>query len=381
MFAKSGIKNASTNSKVFKTFKLTNFFVSSLGLISTGIGFVCLGLRIPPIILQHKNNIEMFAAKLVLPTRDFSKSVPKETKDQLKNISFEDPKIPEVSESASMIESQQLNDNVEENHPSDEKTYKIIESQLGASGRKYNNFYVKKDTDMDINIENELVLRPDVNIKKDGSPQVLIYHTHTTESYMKKDQGFYYESFYPRSTDNNFNVTQVGNAITEKLQSEGIGVIHDITMHDNPSYNGSYSRSQKTIEKNLNEHPSIQVTIDIHRDSLGGNDTGKIKPTFKVGNKKAAQIMIMAGCDEDGSLEFPGWEYNLRLALRLQNEAETMYPGMTRPMYFGAVKYNMNMTHGSLLIEVGSDANTLDEAKYTGSLLGEVLSKVFSDLS
>lgn len=381
MFAKSGIKNVSTNNKVFKTFKLTNFFVSSLGLISTGIGFLCLGLRIPPIISQHKNCIEMFTAKLVFPTHNYSTSIPKKTKDPSKNITFEDPKIPEVSQPTATVEPQQSDDDLEENHPSDEKTYKIIESQLGASGKKHNNFYVKKDTNIDINIENELALRPDVNIKKDGSPQVLIYHTHTTESYMKKDQGFYYESFYPRSTDNNFNVTQVGNAITEKLQSNGIGVIHDITTHDNPSYNGSYGRSQKTIEKNLNAYPSIQVTIDIHRDSLGGNDTGKIKPTFKVGNKKAAQIMIMAGCDEDGSLEFPGWEYNLRLALRLQNEAETMYPGMTRPMYFGAVKYNMNMTHGSLLIEVGSDANTLDEAKYTGSLLGDVLSKVLSDLS
>lgn len=379
MTLKKGITNLSTNSTIPKTKKnrskkISNFIISLLGLLSATVGTICLGTKVPGLMAKHKNEVQLFAAGLVFPNPNHSTSTPNElTVKNSENVP-EDPDVPEDSSSNSQVE-----ESPEETHPSDEKTYKIIESQLGASGTKCNNFYVKKDTNLDVNMDNELTLKPDIKIKKDGTPQVLIYHTHTTESYMKEDKGFYYESFYPRSTDNNFNVTQVGNNISQTLESNGIGVIHDITMHDSPSYNGSYSRSIKTIEKNLAEHPSIQVTVDIHRDSLGGNETGKIKPTFKVGNKKAAQIMIMAGCDEDGSLEFPDWEYNLRLALRLQNTAENMYPGMTRPMYFGDVKYNMHMTHGSLLIEVGSDANTLDEAKYTGTLLGNVLSKVLSE--
>lgn len=376
MIAKSGIKN----NKTFKTFNLTNFFVITVGLISALVGLACLSIRIPMIISEYKNEVELFVARLFFPTQNsVTQSFKENNKTSFENVTFEDPLIPESSlpdsNSSTVVEDS------EESHHDGEKTYKIIESQIGASGKKYENFYLKKDTNVDVNIEHELTLRPDINIKKDGSPQVLIYHTHTTESYMKKDQDFYYESFHPRSTDNNYNVTQVGNAIAERLKSNGIGVIHDTTTHDSPSYNGSYGRSVKTIEKNLSQYPSIQVTLDIHRDSLGGNDTGKIKPTFKVGNKKAAQIMIMAGCDEDGSLEFPDWEYNLRLALKLQNTAETLYPGMTRPMYFGAVRYNMHMTHGSLLIEVGSDVNSLDEAKYSGTLLGEALSKVLNELS
>lgn len=261
-----------------------------------------------------------------------------------------------------------------------ENTFKIIESHFGDSGIKYENFYVNNKSGLDLNIAEELSKRPDINIKKDGTPQVLIYHTHTCESFMDKDQGFYYESFYPRTEDKRYNVVRVGDAICESLKKAGIVSIHDTTCHDSPSFSGSYKRSAETIDRNLAKYPSIQVTIDIHRDTIGNNERGKIKPTFKVGGKKAAQIMIMSGCDLDGSMEFPDWEYNLRFALRLQKSAETLYPGMTRSLFFGPVKYNMNKTHASLLIEVGTEVNTLNEAVYTGVLLGKVLENVFKGI-
>lgn len=260
------------------------------------------------------------------------------------------------------------------------ETHKIIESQIGAGGTKCDNFYVKNTTGEDINFGAELKNRPEINIKNTSKPQVLIFHTHTSESYMSKDIGFFYDSFYPRSLDNSKNVTRVGQAIADKLNQNGIGVIHDETYHDNPTYNGSYSRSAQTIKNNLNNHPSIQVVIDIHRDSLGTNETGKIKPTFKYGDKKAAQLMIISGCDPDGTLGFPNWRKNLRLALLLQKYCETMFPGITRPLNFAKVKYNEHLTPGSLLIEVGSDVNTLEEAIYTGSMLGESLAKMLNDL-
>lgn len=265
-------------------------------------------------------------------------------------------------------------------HTEGENTFKIIESHFGDSGMKFENFFVNNKADIDLNIAEELAKKPDINIKKDGSPQVLIYHTHTCESFMDRDQGFYYESFYPRTEDNRYNVVRVGEAICESLKKAGIGAIHDTTCHDSPSFSGSYKRSAQTIDKNLQEHPSIQVTIDIHRDTIGNNERGKIKPTFKVGDKKAAQIMIMSGCDSDGSLNFPDWEFNLRFALRLQKSAETLYPGMTRSLFFGPVKYNMNKTHASLLIEVGTEVNTLNEAVFTGTLLGNALVNVFDRL-
>lgn len=265
-------------------------------------------------------------------------------------------------------------------HKEGENTFKIIESHFGDSGLKFENFYVNNKSGIDINIAEELSKKPDMSIKKDGSPQVLIYHTHTCESFMDKDQGFYFESFYPRTEDKRFSVVRVGDAICESLKKAGIGSIHDTTCHDSPSFSGSYKRSAETIDKNLAEHPSIQVTIDIHRDTIGNNERGKIKPTFRVGDKKAAQIMIMSGCDLDGSMNFPDWEFNLRFALRLQKSAETLYPGMTRSLFFGPVKYNMNKTHSSLLIEVGTEVNTLNEAVYSGTLIGNALVNVFEGL-
>lgn len=265
-------------------------------------------------------------------------------------------------------------------HSPNEPTHKIIESEFGSGGTKYENFYVKNTTDQNIDIGAELGKEPAVNITKTKEPQVLIFHTHTSESYMNSDEGFFYDSFYPRSTDSSKNVSRVGQAITDKLIEKGINTVHDVTYHDNPTYNGSYSRAANTIKKNLEKYPSIQIVIDIHRDSLGSNETGKIKPTFKYKDKKAAQMMIVSGCDPDGSLGFPKWEKNLRLALRVQKYCETLFPGITRPLNFSKVKYNEHITTGSLLIEVGSDVNTLEEAVYTGSMLGESLSKLLNDL-
>jgi stage II sporulation protein P len=109
----------------------------------------------------------------------------------------------------------------------------------------------------------------------------------------------------------------------------------------------------------------------MHRD-----DGTRLKSTMLVGGKKAAQMMVLAGCDDDGTLGFPNWECNLRLALRLQNVLSTNYPGLARPLDFCARRYNEDMTKGSLLIEIGTDANTLDESKYTGNLLGQALAQV-----
>ena len=122
------------------------------------------------------------------------------------------------------------------------------------------------------------------------------------------------------------------------------------------------------------------MIIDFHRDSLGyGGEDGKIKPTFEVGGKKAAQIMIMSGYDPTGDYDFAHWEENLRLALRIDQKAEELYPGMTRPIYFGDFAYNMNINSGSLLIEVGTEVNTLEEACRTGELLGNVLAQVLNE--
>lgn len=349
------------------TMRFFNFSKKNIGLIElTSMGFI-----------MSKGNIHADEMKIKVSDYDIQKVVTLTLKTQEKeDTQGNQESVQEVVQSP--IEDEITDFEIP--HAQGENTFKIIESHFGDSGIKFENFFVSNKSNIDINIAQELSKKPDINIKKDGTPQVLIYHTHTCESYMDKDQGFYYESFYPRTEDKRYSVVRVGDAICEALSKAGYGSVHDTTCHDSPSFNGSYKRSAQTIDKNLAQYPSIQVTIDIHRDTIGNNERGKIKPTFKFGEKKAAQIMIMTGCDLDGSLEFPDWEYNLRLALRLQRSAETIYPGMTRAMFFGPVKYNMNKTHASLLIEVGTEVNTLNEAVRTGSFIGNALADVFNNL-
>ncbi len=379
------------DSKKFKSFVL--YFFST---ISTLVCFGCLSISTYEFLRNNLSFFEVFSVGFIMSqgkadnlvanidATDYSlQEIIELTAHSWGDVETFSTEAIEINEEVKAVEVDGVAQDIldfEIPHNDGEKTFKILESHVGDNGIQFENFYVNNKSDMELNIAEELSKKPDMNIKKDGSPQVLIYHTHTCESYMDKDQGFFYESFYPRTEDKRYSVVRVGDAICESLQKVGIGTIHDTTCHDSPSFNGSYKRSSQTIDKNLAAYPSIQVTIDIHRDTIGNNERGKIKPTFKIGDKKAAQIMIMAGCDLDGSMAFPDWEYNLRFALRLQKTAETLYPGMTRAMFFGPVKYNMNKTHSSLLIEVGTDMNTLSEAVLTGTLLGNALANVFEGL-
>lgn len=255
------------------------------------------------------------------------------------------------------------------------EAYPVIESQYGSPGE----ITIKNTTDFDIDTDYELSAPLGFELEDTDEPQVLIVHTHACEAYLQQDEGVYYSEYTGRSTDNNENLTSAGQVLADTLTENGVAAVHSYTQHDNPSYNGSYDRSAQTIYEYLEEYPSIKVIIDFHRDSIGyGGEDGKIKPTFEVNGKKAAQIMIMSGYDPTGAYGFEHWEYNLRLALRIQQKAEQLYPGMTRPLYFGDFAYNMNINSGSLLIEVGTEVNTLDEAKYTAELLGEVIAQALA---
>lgn len=253
--------------------------------------------------------------------------------------------------------------------------YPVIEQNFTGTGENYNNFYVKNSTDYSIDYPQALSAEFGFEITNTDNPQVLIVHTHTTESYLINDNGYYYTDYPFRTTDSEKNMVAVGNEIVKSLKSNGIGAIQATEIHDT-TYTGSYDRSAETIYKYLEEYPDIKVVFDIHRDAVGYDDErGKYKPTFTYDGKKAAQIMIMCGYDPYDSYGFGHWNENLNFALQLQQTAENMYPGMTRPLYFGDFAYNMYINNGSLLIEVGTETNTLEEAKYTGSLLGNVIAK------
>ncbi|MEE0264357.1 MAG: stage II sporulation protein P [Acutalibacteraceae bacterium] len=254
--------------------------------------------------------------------------------------------------------------------------YPVIEQHFGSSGEEYDNFSVKNSTDYSIDYEQLLSAGLPFEITDSKSPQVLIVHTHTTESFLINDNGYYYTDYPFRSTDPQRNMVAVGNEVVTSLENNGIHAVHATEIHDS-TYTGSYARSEQTIYKYLEQYPDIKVIIDLHRDAVGYDDErGKYKPTFTYNNKKAAQIMIMSGYDPYNNYGLGHWQENLTFALKLQQKAEQLYPGMTRPLYFGDFAYNMFINNGSLLIEVGTETNTLEEAKYTGELLGNVIAEV-----
>ena len=230
-----------------------------------------------------------------------------------------------------------------------------------------------------VSIEKILAEKPGISVSK-NQPAVLIFHTHTTETYQIAERPYYAKDFAPRSESADVNMIRVGKAVCEQLESKGIGVIHDTSIYDG-TYSGAYGRSRKGAEEYLKKYPSISVVIDLHRDAIQLKDGTKIKPVADIKGKKAAQIMIISGCQEQGNgiTNLPDWRKNLTFAVHLQNELEKNFPGITRPIFFCARSYNMNLSDNSLLIEMGSDANTLDEAVYAGKCLGVALAQLIKN--
>ena len=209
------------------------------------------------------------------------------------------------------------------------------------------------------------------------APQVLIMHTHTTETYEPAERSWCDPAFSARSTDLSVNMAAVGAEIAAQLNAAGICTLHDTTLHDYPSYNGSYARSNATVRSYLERYPTIKVVIDVHRDAIQRDDGARIKPVAMIDGMKSAQVMIICGADVNGNL--PNFRQNLRFASRWQDRMESMFPGLTRPVLFDYRYYNQDLTTGSLLIEVGGHANTLEEAKYAGRMAGQALAALLAE--
>ena len=261
----------------------------------------------------------------------------------------------------------------------------IVDEEFATTGSSSSyiqkgNGFIRNTTNLSREtIEAEIANKPDITITEGTEPQVLIMHTHTTESYELHDTDFYDKTYNARSLENSENMVRVGDEIVKQLENAGIGVLHDATVHDYPSYNGAYDRSAETVKKYLAQYPSIKVVIDVHRDAIERDGGVRVAPTTTINGKKAAQFMLIAGCD-DGTMNMPNYMQNLRFAAMIQDNASTMFPTLARPVLFSYRHYNQDLTYGSLLVEVGGHANTLDEAIYTGELFGKALAKTLEQL-
>ncbi len=205
----------------------------------------------------------------------------------------------------------------------------------------------------------------------DKGPQILIMHTHTTESYSEEK---YNKGAPDRNLDETKNMTAIGNAMKEVFIKNGINTIHDKTVHDYPSYNASYQSAEATIRKNLNANGGIKVVLDVHRDGITRDDGTKVKLVTDINGEKTAQIMLVVGTNTN--LIHDNWQENFKLASKIQAKAIEVYPSLMRPIDLRKERFNEHLTLGSLIVEVGSNGNTIEEAIRGGERIAEVISMV-----
>lgn len=190
--------------------------------------------------------------------------------------------------------------------------------------------------------------------------------THQVHGYEYDATGNY------RTTDLNYSVARVGTELTNYLKEKGFNVTHNTTYHDYPAYSGSYARSLNTLE-GLLEGKNTQLVFDLHRDAVGSSN--EYAPTIKINDNYVAQIMFVIGTN-GGGLEHPNWVQNLKIAVKIQEKANEMYPGLFRPIIIRNSRYNQHLTNGSSIIEVGATGNTMEQCILSMQCLSNVLAEV-----
>ena len=213
----------------------------------------------------------------------------------------------------------------------------------------------------------------------DGEPQILILHTHGSEAYTPDGTDMYEPSDNnTRTLDENYNVVRVGDEMERVFTELGLTVVHDRTLYDYPKYNGAYDRSAEAVQRYLEQDPSIKIVLDVHRDALVGEDGTVYKAVTRIDGVDTAQVMLVLGSSEGG--EHPNWMQNLSLACRIQESMNTLYPTLARPMTMRSSRYNQQLSNGSLLVEVGTHGNTLQEALAGARLFARAAGQVLLGL-
>lgn len=296
----------------------------------------------------------------------------------------------------------------------DEETYEMIlkkqaedENEVGADGKLVNpekavtveeppkmaqvppEMFIEKLRDFDYllsnfyTVDSATMIGPDqlnaddllsrsMKIEKQGdAPKILIFHTHSQEAFIDSVEG-----------DTDTTIVGMGKLLAERLNALGIPTIHHPGVYD--LINGQLDRSaayeyaEAGVRPILEEHPSIEVVIDLHRDGVG-EDTHLVT---EVNGKPTAQIMFFNGLSrtkDNGDIAYlpnPYIQDNLAFSLQMKLAAEQMYPGFTRRIFLRGYRYSLHMRPKSLLIEAGAQTNTVEEMRNAMELLAVTLQKV-----
>lgn len=230
----------------------------------------------------------------------------------------------------------------------------------------YNGVFIKNGTDYNLTEE---ILKPDIEV---NNKNIMIFHTHTCESYTATEKFNYTQTGTYRTTDLNYNVARVGTELKNQLTSYNYNVIHDTTYHDYPAYNGSYDRSLNTVRNLLSVNKDTDVIFDLHRDAIADYSYA---PTVKIGEEYAAQLMFVIGTD-GGGLEHQNWQQNLKFAVKIQEKANELYPGLFKPIVLRNSRYNQHLSKAAGIIEVGATGNTMEQCLISMKYLAKVVSEV-----
>ena len=217
------------------------------------------------------------------------------------------------------------------------------------------------------------LLAEDLSIRKNPQvPQILIYHTHSQEEFVDSVPG-----------DTETSIVGMGEVLAEALRGYGYQVIHDTGVYDLidgvPDRSAAYDYARVAVENILQEYPTIEVIIDLHRDGVDGQ-----KFVTEIDGKPTSMIMFFNGISRNSQdepiayLANPYTQQNLAFSLQLELAAREKYPGYTRNIYLKAERFNLHLRPRSLLVEAGTQLNTVEEEKNAMQPLADLLHEVLN---
>ena len=342
--------------RIFSVFVIFFLIINLMGVFiirNKEIGIALIGKGIP---IARAINEEIIGIKLISYV------------DILKDKIMSENVFIELPEDVVELEEENIKDNIIEEamdnyeNSSNSKTVTLDWKNEFKNNTKYN---------VDVNaLKNEKL---SFNLKKSGT-EIIIYHTHTTEAYTKaKGDKFDYSGDY-RTLNKNYNVVNVGKRVKEILERKGFGVYHEQEIYDYPSYNLSYSKAGRALEALVKKYNKTKVVLDIHRDALG-NGNELYRPIINIGGKDVAQILLVVGSNE-GGLSHSNWRENLKFALKIQQIANTKYPGLIRYVILRKERFNQHVAPGAIIVEMGATGNTMEEVLLSADLFTEVLTEI-----
>ena len=309
----------------------------------------------PNVLIENILGVELAKIKEIEQTQTIEE-------DQTENLATENieqnTEIENETQENIETNTQEILENVE--------TQIVTQNPISESfNSEINGVKIKNETSFDISNIMETALEINKN-------NILIFHTHTCESYTPSEKYQYQQTGNFRTTDLNYTVARVGDELSNYLLGFGFNVYHDKTYHDYPAYSGSYNRSLATVQNALKTNPS-DIIIDLHRDAIGS--ISNYDPSVKIGEDVAAQVMFVIGTN-GGGLNHPNWKQNLKFAIEVQQKANEMYPGLFKPIILRNSRYNQHLGKAACNIEVGATGNTLDQCLNSMKYLAKVFEKL-----